>query len=72
MFGISPVEIYTGKFDLFPILSYVVVCLEDFTQVVDMALDNVFYTKISNNEDKDDGEQFLVPKSRGGGVLVLP
>ena len=36
-----------------------------------MAIDNVFYTKIVNDEDEEDGTQFLAPKARGGVGLVL-
>ena len=37
-----------------------------------MALVNVLYTKIFNNEDKENGALFVAPKARGGGSLVVP
>ena len=37
-----------------------------------MALSSVFYTKIVNNEYKEDGATFLLPKARGGVTLILP
>ena len=51
LFGIVPFEIYTGKIGAFPIFSDSVVCLEGFTQVVDIAITDILYTKIVNNED---------------------
>ena len=41
-------------------------------QLVDMALDDVLYTKTANAEDEEDEEMFLAPNTRGGGGLVVP
>ena len=41
-------------------------------QVMYMALADIFYTKIVNNEYKEDGATFLLPKARGGVTLILP
>ena len=71
MFGIIPVEIDTGNFGAFPIFGDCVVWLEVFAQVVNMALDNLFYTNIVNDKDKDYGVSFVAPKARGGGILVV-
>ena len=46
--------------------------LKGFAQVVDMTIANVFYTKIFNDEEEEDGEPFVAPKARGGGGLVEP
>ena len=37
-----------------------------------MAIENVFYTKIVNDEDEEDGAPFVAPQDRGGGVLLVP
>ena len=37
-----------------------------------MAISNVFYTKIVNNDDEEDGETFVAPKARRCGGLVVP
>ena len=37
-----------------------------------MVLGDVFYTKVLNDEDKEDGALFMVPKARGGGILIIP
>ena len=39
---------------------------------MDMAIFNVFYNEIVNNEDEDDGSPFVAPKARDGGGLVVP
>ena len=39
---------------------------------MDMALDNVLYTKIINGEDEEDRAPFVAPNARGGGGLVVP
>ena len=45
--------------------------LKGFAQVVDMTIANVFYTKIFNDEEEEDGEPFVAPKPwRSGGFLV--
>ena len=36
-----------------------------------MAISNVLYTGIFDNEDEEDGATFVEPKSRGGGGLVV-
>ena len=36
-----------------------------------MVLGNIFYTKVLNNEDREDGALFVVPKARGGGILIV-
>ena len=37
-----------------------------------MEITNVFYTKIVNYEDEQNGAPFVAPKARGGGGLVAP
>ena len=37
-----------------------------------MAISGILYTKIVDNEDKEDGSLFVTPKTRGGGGLVVP
>ena len=37
-----------------------------------MAIVDVLYTKIVNDENKDYGASFVVPKDMGGGILVVP
>ena len=71
LFGIFPFEINAGKFSAFPISGDGVVWLEGFAQVVDMAIFDVFYTKIVNNEDEDYGAPFVAPHARVGGGLVV-
>ena len=71
MFGIFPFEINAGKISAFPISGDGVVGLEGFAQVVDMAIFDVFYTKIVNNEDEDYGALFVAPHARVGGGLVV-
>ena len=36
-----------------------------------MVLGDVLYTKVLNDEDKEDGALFVVPKARGGGILIV-
>ena len=40
-------------------------------QVVDMVLGDVLYTKVLNDEDKEDGALFVAPKARSGGILIV-
>ena len=37
-----------------------------------MAIVDVLYTKIVNDEDKDYGASFVVPKDMGGDSLLVP
>ena len=45
---------------------------EGFAQVVYMEITNTLYTKIMNNMDEEDGAPFVLSKSRGSGVLLVP
>ena len=37
-----------------------------------MAISGILYTKIVDNEDKEDGAPFVAPKARGGGGMLAP
>ena len=37
-----------------------------------MEIADILYSKIINNMDEADGAPFVLPKSRDGGVLVVP
>ena len=37
-----------------------------------MEITNTLYTKIMNNMDEEDGAPFVLSKSRGSGVLLVP
>ena len=39
--------------------------------MVDMDITNMLYAKVIDDEDKEDREPYLVPKSRGGGSVVV-
>ena len=63
---------YAGKFGALLKFGDGLVWPEGIAQVVDMAIGDVFYTKIVDNEYKEDGSLFVTPKTRGGGGLVAP
>ena len=71
-FIIVPVKINTGKFGAFPIFVDGGMWLESFVLVVGMALSDVLYTNIVNDEDEEDRAPFVAPKDRGGGGLLVP
>ena len=39
---------------------------------MDMALDNVLCTKMTNDKEKEDGTPFAALKARGGGGPIVP
>ena len=70
LFHVIPFEIDAKKYCAFPISGDSLMCLEDVLQVVDMEITNIFYIKVVNGDEKEDGSPFEAPKARCGGGMV--
>ena len=71
MFDLIPLEIDAKKFGALPIFSDGLLLLEDASQVVNMEITNILYTKVVDDEEEEDGAPCVAPKARGGGGVVV-
>ena len=69
--GVVPLEIDAGVKVTLPVFSDVILFFEGISKVVDMAVANIFNTKVVDYESEEDRALFVAPNTRSGGALVV-
>ena len=71
LLSIIPFNVDACKFLSLPIGGDFVVFLQDFLQMLDMLVPNIFNSKVINDEDEHDWSPFVAPESHGGCCFIV-
>ena len=68
---IVPLNVDSCKFRSLPIGGNFVVLLQEFLQMLDMLVPDIFNSKVINDEDEHDCSPFVTPESHGGCCFIV-